>query len=339
MASTQDPFESLEDIPMPLRAEAWLPKPLHHPTDPNKIIISVDCDETNAGIYELHLVTNTLKRLHQYERDKLEPENHTHFIHPQSKTLFIFGGNNASFGAFNLETKEMKYDESHCLRIKEAWISKYIPDRNELHVIANNMRHCIFKFDDNNNIQPISNTKVDMLYCLKLLYIPCQDKLITTNMFEYALDESNKWKTNYDLKFTHNVNTDDFDLDFILGFENIIFMFYFEESYNFEIWCHHLLNNESYESKHRVPKIMDSYSQREVFVIKDGNHNAHILNFGTGAHVKVDLYKLIPNELLRSHRKYYRPLIMGYLREEENENNIPCIPVVLKTIILEFFAL
>ena len=47
----------------------------------------------------------------------------------------------------------------------------------------------------------------------------------------------------------------------------------------------------------------------------------------------------MPNELLESHREYYQPLIMGYLREKENQNDFPCIPVVLKTIILKFFAL
>ena len=268
----------------------------------------------------------------------MAPENHSHFIHPQSKTLFIFGGDRDSFCAFNLETKEMKYDTFHFLR-KYGSISKYIPSRNELHIIADNFMHCIFRVDDNNKIQRISSTKVDYLYSLKLLYIPYQYKLITTNMLEYALDQSNEWKQNYKLKLIHNVNGDDFEIDFILDFENIMFMFYFEEDYNFEIWCHHLLNNESFKSDYRVPKIMYNDGNRGVFVIKDGNHNAHILHFGSGAHVKVDLYKLIPKELLKSHRKHYQPLIMGYLREEENESNISCIPAVLKTIILTFFAL
>ena len=75
------------------------------------------------------------------------------------------------------------------------------------------------------------------------------------------------------------------------------------------------------------------------FVIKDGNDYAHILDIKSRKHVKIDLYKLIPNEILKSHRKYYQALIVGYLRERENENDIPCIPFVLKTLILEFFAL
>ena len=78
---------------------------------------------------------------------------------------------------------------------------------------------------------------------------------------------------------------------------------------------------------------------RTVFVMKDGNNYAHILKFTSGKHVKVDLYKLIPSELLKSHRNYYQPLIMGYLRREENGNHIVCIPVVLKTIVLQYFAL
>ena len=332
MASIQDPFELLNDIPM--TTQYYLPKPLDHPTDPNRIIISVDYDEMNSGIFELDLISNTLKQLHRYDTTTLTPQDHTHFIHSQSNTLFIFGGDFEDFGAFNLETKVMEYDDdgTHCLRI-HGLISKYIPSRNELHVIGSNT-HYIYKFNKN-KIQRISSAKVDKLCSSNLLYIPSQNKLITNTMFEYALDQSNEWKRTDKLKFTHDVNV----VDFILGFENIMFMFDVTESYKFEIWCHHFLNNESSKSKYKVPEIMKPYDNPHVFVFKDGNHNAHILNFGTGAHVKVDLYKLIPNALLNSHRKYYQPLIMGYLREMENENNIPCIPVVLKTVILKCFAL
>ena len=76
----------------------------------------------------------------------------------------------------------------------------------------------------------------------------------------------------------------------------------------------------------------------QIFIIKNEN-NAHILNFGTGKHIKVDLYKLLPMGLLNSHRKYYQPLIIGYLKEQENENNIQCIPCVLKIMILKFYPL
>ena len=156
--------------------------------------------------------------------------------------------------------------------------------------------------------------------------------------FEYdLLKDSAEWKLNDQVKIPHVTKYYD-DMDVILGFDNIVFVFYFTKAHNFEIWCHHLLDNKLYKSKYKVPEIKTEIWQF-TFVIKDGNNDTHILNFGSGKHLKVDLLKLVPNELLKSHQKYYQPLIMGYLREEENENDIPCIPVALKTLILKFFPL
>ena len=76
-----------------------------------------------------------------------------------------------------------------------------------------------------------------------------------------------------------------------------------------------------------------------IVAVKDDNNNAHILNFSTGKHVKVDLFKLIPKELLKTHRRYYQSLIMGYLKKKENQSDIPCIPFVLKMLILNFYSL
>ena len=72
------------------------------------------------------------------------------------------------------------------------------------------------------------------------------------------------------------------------------------------------------------------------FAIKRGDDYVHIINFESGKHVKADLYQLVPKELLKSHRRYYQPLIIGYLKAEEKQNEIPCIPLVLKTFILKF---
>lgn len=72
--------------------------------------------------------------------------------------------------------------------------------------------------------------------------------------------------------------------------------------------------------------------------MNDTDNNGHIINFQEGKHIKVDLYKLIPNEILKSHRKYYGPLIMGYLREKENEYNMN-IAEYLKRIFLMYYTL
>ena len=63
-----------------------MPKPLNHPDDSNKIIMSSDSHD--RGIYELDLTSNKLKRLTKY--DRVQIETHQHLIHSKTKTLFIF---------------------------------------------------------------------------------------------------------------------------------------------------------------------------------------------------------------------------------------------------------
>ena len=337
----KDPFQFEQDIPR--RYFYNLPKPLQHPNDPNKIIICDDYDEDDSGIYELDLVTNKLTQIHAYDGSKFRPEDHKIFI-TESKTLFIIINRNEPFASFNLDTKQMNYDNSNILKGFENAIICYIGINNELHVIDrdhnDNHVHNILKFGDDNELKMISTTKDDKYYGEKLLYVPSQQKLIMSDMWEYDLNGSQHWYQNQQNIKMVQKHRDQLDLDFILAFENIVIIFYLEKRGS--IYFYHLLTNKTYKCKYKVPEKISSEGDLgiyDIYTYKDGYDNAHILKFSSGKHVKVDLYKLIPNDLIVSHREYYKPLIMGYLRYQENQNDIQCIPFVLKTIILNFYPL
>ena len=174
----------------------------------------------------------------------------------------------------------------------------------------------------------------------ELIYVPFQEKLIALRIADFCieiweckLNASNQndlqWNKNgivTKIKEYHSVGI----IDVILGFENILFMFYFDVHYNLEIWCYHLLHQKSYESKHKVSKMMKPDSV--IYVVKDSNNNAHILDFVSGKHIKIDLFELIPNELIKAHEAFYEPLVMGYSKKTN-------LPVVLKKLILKFYPL
>ena len=70
----------------------------------------------------------------------------------------------------------------------------------------------------------------------------------------------------------------------------------------------------------------------KLYVIKDSNNNAHILDFVSGKHIKIDIFELIPNELKKAHEAFYGPLVMGYSKKTN-------LPIVLKKLILKFYPL
>ena len=344
LATMSTPFEVLDDIPF--KIQYWLPKPLNHPDDPNKIIISTDFD---GGIFALDLLTNELTQLNSYE-SRLIPEEHGHFIHPPSKSLFIFGPE--CFGSFELNSNKFHINNSHLLsECDDIPRSCYVECKNEVHVLHNGGLHEIYKLNtENTNIELISIASKSVWCHYDILYVPSQQKIYTFGLrnspcvfYFDVMDKSTEWQNNRKMNMPYHT-IDPSEYNYILGFENIVFVFYFRETHNLDIWCFHLLNNQSFKSQYKVPEdvkmtVEAPDSPAMSFAIKDGDDCVHIMNFETRKHVKANLYQLVPKALLKSHRNYYQPLIMGYLRTEENQINIPCIPLVLKTLILDFFAL
>ena len=109
-----------------------------------------------------------MSNLHEYICYTFTPDRHGHFIHSQSKTLFIFGGLYQSFGAMNLETKKIKYDNASHKYNKSNLIKKYgkhpfscyLEGRNELHVIDDEGTHEILKIANNVKIKDLRGNMI-----------------------------------------------------------------------------------------------------------------------------------------------------------------------------------
>eukprot|EP01084_Bolivina_argentea_P106976 191310_1 len=97
--STQRSFEHLQSLSKYFIYET--PKPLFYPKKSNYIIISTRCTESNAGIYKLNLITNTLELLCQYD-NTITFDHHGQFIH--NDMLYLFDGSDHFF-MYDLKTK------------------------------------------------------------------------------------------------------------------------------------------------------------------------------------------------------------------------------------------
>eukprot|EP01084_Bolivina_argentea_P150922 263493_1 len=122
--------------------------------------------------------------------------------------------------------------------------------------------------------------------------------------------------------------------DVLNVFQNILVVFYWNKR---EIYCLDLSNLKWYKSKCLIPKDLEK-STMNCYVIKMDT-NAHIIDFHKNINSKVNIYDLIPREMMISRRKYYKPLIMGYVRQTENKLSLHAIPLTLQMLILNYFQL
>ena len=301
-----------------------MPKPLNHPDDSNKSIIP--SNSLHRCIYELDLISNKLKCLTKYDRIQIQ------------NVIIMFN--------------QILHQNLIIIHTKSC----YIENKNEFHIIGTvinlskgidniykEIGHQIWRFDKNGEMMLVSWQPLEFELDSELIYVPFQEKLIALRIADFCIEiwecKLNASNQN-DLQWNKNgivkkIKQYDSILrfgttDVILGFENILFIFYFDVHYNLDIWCYHLLHQKSYKSKHKVSKIVPYHGK--LYVIKDSNNNAHILDFVSGKHIKIDIFELIPNELKKAHKAFYEPLVMGYSKKTN-------LPIVLKKLILKFYPL
>eukprot|EP01084_Bolivina_argentea_P052370 96221_1 len=300
-------FTTLTEIP--IRCAYKLPNAVNHPTVPNTIILATDWEEvhTAQGIYEYNLETNESCLIHKY-KEEFNLEFHGQCIDPTKNLLYLFGRRNI-FSVFNLTSKKMK----HYQNISIVWKNhlyqypscSYIPAPfNEIHILSFNTHH-IFKTKCESFTKCQHNISFNSA---KLVYIPSKQQLMifgaTKNDRIYSYDmQQYEWKQ-YGVTMPYCISGQDYQT--LLGFENVLFAFYSKPNGNYEIYLFDLLSNKWFKSKYFMPKeVLACYH----FV--KNNNNAHFLELSKKKHFKVCLYDLIPNELVISHRKYYKDLIMG----------------------------
>eukprot|EP01084_Bolivina_argentea_P250718 420226_1 len=126
----------------------------------------------------------------------------------------------------------------------------------------------------------------------------------------------------------------DYDYYRILnGFDNILLVFYFIKN---QVFILDLLNMKWHKSKCAIPN--DFADVEECYIMKM-NENMHIIDFDNGINCKVNIHDIIPGEITLSRRKYFKPLVTGYIVEKQNELLLQLIPLDVQMIILNYFPL
>eukprot|EP01084_Bolivina_argentea_P023389 43622_1 len=174
--STKDSFQKSQ--PLPYQWTCSMPKPLICSEHSNYVIISTHCEDNNPGIFKYNLITNTMEMLHKYD-NTTECSYHGQLIDGDS--LFIFGGENDSFFAFDLNTKSIQTDNrtntalndvdciNCCYCAKTVYVSS--SKINQFHITSTRGRYTThFKYDCNNKTFTHIDVDLDIFDTLELKY-------------------------------------------------------------------------------------------------------------------------------------------------------------------------
>ena len=158
------------------------------------------------------------------------------------------------------------------------------------------------------------------------------DKIFYCHTKEKSENDEIEWKLNNKIKMPHIIH-DERCYDIVL-FVDIIMVFYFDDSCN-NIWILDLFCDQWHESQYTVPDLdRDSY-----FLKSFSDNNIHVLDFYNQDHFVVNFHDLLPKELVKSRRKHYNALVVGFIKDQEKKNLISTIPFVLKQLIAYYFPL
>eukprot|EP01084_Bolivina_argentea_P127623 225659_1 len=306
-------WQILGDLPVEMHTE-WFPKPLLYPQNSNSVVLVTD----SATIYKYDLDTNDLQLINKYTANG--DTNVSQFI--VDNTLYLFRN---KFISMDLTTNTLNYN----LNINENnhemdEFTKCVTLNNTVHILSKNMH--FFNFNHNKQtLTKLKHTIKGPFEYAKLIYIPLYKQLMilggdySDNIFQCQIGDdllSIQYKLSDTLKMPVCVS-DERSYD-ILAFGDIIFVFYSVKRY---IWCLDLLQQKWFKSHHIIPEGLTLCS----YFIKDNNDDIHILSTQQKRHFKINIHQLIPMEMYMIRRKYYEPLVIGFIKQKENTHLIPTI--------------
>ncbi len=310
------------------------------------ILICTDYRQQNAGIYQYNVTTNQINLIHKYENN-FYPRYHTQFMDEKEHILYIFGGVHRSFLIFNLTTKATQYYPSNLLsKIGRYPSITFIPSPlNEIHAYDQFAGHLKYKIADKNAIKinslPLKHNK-QLIRFPKLMYSPFNqqmmvlgadhdDAIFYCNIKQHLNQTEYIWTLTTDT-MPHCIAEDQYNV--ILGFETVIFAFYFQK-YS-AIYCMDLFSKKWFKSEY---KMTECYQNDDVLYVIKIEDNALIWNFINAKQYTLNLFDLIPNGLIKAQRQCYKSLITGYIKQQQIDNNLPHIATVLINLTLKYFQL
>ena len=346
MTSFATNFIKLDKLKLSSVANSVCTKPSYY-HNKDCFIIATHSENNVPGIYKYNINTNKINLIYKYEDMNFRRMGYGQCINED--ILYVFGGycSSRQFFSFNLKTKEISYDKSNELHKCDLFPEtvNITSPINEIHIIDNDSQHFKFKNDDKSIIR-LNNQKLkkEKISSPKLLYIESRkqlfllggyqnDKILYCDISQNSIRKDYEWKLHklklpYTPQFLSNY-------DVLLGLQNIIFLFYFPGSIDSSIWCMDIIRYKWHKSKLTIPDCFNFIDS--IYVLKGKDNFVHIVDFEKGHHFMISLYDLIPSDLKKIYSNYYKPLIIGYIKQMEHKHIIPTIPYVLKILIWNYF--
>eukprot|EP01084_Bolivina_argentea_P313062 542103_1 len=348
--SLKDEFITLGNLPKLFKYD--LPTLLCYPRNSNWVIISTDCDETDAGIYKYNMITNKLELLQNYDGINNPPDFHGQFIN--RNVLCIFGGSHCSLITYDLLNSTITTNKTNislcdiqnldeCPKCVNIFSNK----TNHIHIL-HQCNHFIYDCNINKEVKVEIDCNILKTFKIKfpkLLYSESTQQLMilgaddSDRIFTCDIEENQqseyKWILNEKIKMPRMIE-DERGYNYVLV-NDVIIVFYFDcdygSNYN-DIWCLDLWCHKWFKSKYITPESVIGYAR----CIKSNDNNVHVLDFESKYHFKVDIWELFPKDMIIERRKRHNTLIMGYIKEQENSLLLN-MPFVLKQLILCYFQL
>jgi len=246
----------------------------------------------------------------------------------------------------NLKTGVISYDKEHKLYELHHCVGHYPLvthlTSNRVHIFNEEYNFTAILGDDKSLIQ---NTDFDITFFgFKPVYIPKSNELlifggrkvrtILVCKLNAETQENRKWREWKVAKLQMPRAASSHFYDVVLAFEHLVFVFY-SSRFHSAIWILDIVTEKWFKSQHKVP--IGSHTPHHSHIFKTADNMIHILDFYDGSHYKISLHQLIPPTLKKLYREKYDPLVIGYIKQKQNEKLIPTIPLVLQKLIWRYF--
>ena len=324
-------------------------RPVYHFKDGNHLfIITTDSDWYLRSIIEYDLDKQQIIQTHEAQTLALIIADVC--IDRLNEIIYIVTWSNYMFISFNIKTSEwnlIQKGEKDLGSIRACNCSFIQSPVNELHFIWK--RH--FKYDMqqnkaillNDNLRTLSDDR-DVFHASLVYHHGGKKLLMLQNESDKILycdrnDEDGNMSDfkEYPLSLPRKAYT---PICHILAWDKILFWFDYEHETFWKIWCLDLENNNKwYQSQQTLPDL--KISEAVPFAIKDDNNNLHLMTFEKdhNHHFKASLFDFVPPEIIRVNRNKFDPLIIGFVKEFERNNQMIFLPMYLKRLIVQFYPI
>ena len=321
---------------------SFVPKPIQKSED--EFIITNN--EYHSGIYIYNIINNEMSTLIEFDKqfdEQFRLKFHSQLINKKNNKLYLFGGYGQKKSiVYDFNTKKLQQIST---KLEEITVvpprNIYIEKTDQIFGVIEG--HHVYTFD--NDVLTRDRTYFDCgLYTFgiplkignEIKMLAGSDNFISTTLNASEVKDLNdcKWHTYALIKMPHIVSR--FNYFDALAVCDIAIIFYYgfdqyEDTFLGEIWCIDFLNKVSFKCSETIP-FRRAKTTNIIFYSMKLNNDIHLINFITTEHYKIDLYHLIPTQIIKKYSKYYNPLVFGYCKDKSIN-----IPHYLIKLIFKYF--